>query len=96
MITHEERGKLKVGDVVYTVDDTVMCARCVMSGEVIDNETVDFTFFTRSLYNKRMFIKKIDAYRTARKMMSDDINYLNEEIEFIDVLIKQLEQENGN
>lgn len=29
-------------------------------------------------------------------MMSDDIDYLNEEIELIDVLIKQLEQENGN
>lgn len=95
MITKEEWENLKIGDVVYTLDDTVMCSRCVMSGEVIDNETVDFTFFTRSRYNEWMFIKKIDAYRTARKMMSDDIDYLNEEIEFIDVLIKQLEQENG-
>lgn len=91
MITDEEWEKLKVGDVVFTIDETVMRARYVMSGEVIDNETVDFTFFTRSRYNEWMFIKKIDAYRTARKMMLDDIDYLNEEIELIDVLIKQLE-----
>ena len=38
MITKEEWENLKIGDVVYTLDDTVMCSRCVMSGEVIDNE----------------------------------------------------------
>lgn len=32
MITEEEWEKLKVGDVVYTVDDTVTCKRYVMSG----------------------------------------------------------------
>lgn len=93
MITPEEWKKLKVGDVVHiAVED----ASGVMSGEVIDNTTVDFTFFTRSFNNKWMFIKKIDAYRTVRKMKLDEIDYLNEEIELIDILIKQLEQENGD
>ncbi|MCX8649971.1 hypothetical protein J3U21_06220 [Gilliamella sp. B2776] len=92
MITPEERKTLKVGGVIHTVVEEL---ECVMSGEVIDNNTADFTFFTRSLDYEHIYIKQIDAYRTVRKMKLDDINYLNKEIELIDVLIKQLEQENG-
>ena len=88
MITHEEREKLKVGSVIHTVVEEL---ECVMSGEVIDNNTADFTFFTRSLDYEHMYIKKIDAYRTVRKMKLDKIDYLNQEIELIDISIKQLE-----
>lgn len=88
MITSEERKTLKVGSVIHTVVEEL---ECVMSGEVIDNNTADFTFFTRSLDYEHMYIKEIDAYRTVRKMKLDEIDYLNQEIELIDISIKQLE-----
>lgn len=88
MITPEERKTLKVGDVIHTIVEEL---ECVMSGEVIDNNTADFTFFTRSLDYEHMYIKEIDAYRTVRKMKLDEIDYLNQEIELIDISIKQLE-----
>lgn len=92
MITEEERAKLKVGDIVHIVVEDL---NCVMSGEIKDDSNADFTFFTRSLDDESIFVKKIDAYRAVKKLMLDEFNYIKDEISLIDISIEQLEQENG-